>query len=307
MPAEQGKRRNLGRGLSALFGDESADYASLDQLRLSKMVPIELLSPGKFQPRQLFDDKAMASLVVSIREKGVLEPILVRRHSDQVNAFEIVAGERRWRAAQIAKLHEVPVVIKDLPDRDALEIALVENIHREDLTVLEEAEAYQRLIEEFDHTQEALAKAVGRSRSHVANMLRLLVLPRNIKKKLQSGDLTAGHARALIGSDNPIKLANTIVSKSLNVRQAEALVRRQKNKKDPARKAAQSKERKDPNTRALERDLINLLGLKVSIEERGEGGVLTIQFTSLDQLDDVLQRLTRGSGSDQGAKTISDQ
>ena len=240
MPAEQGKRRNLGRGLSALFGDESADYASLDQLRLSKMVPIELLSPGKFQPRQLFDDKAMASLVVSIREKGVLEPILVRRHSDQVNAFEIVAGERRWRAAQIAKLHEVPVVIKDLPDRDALEIALVENIHREDLTVLEEAEAYQRLIEEFDHTQEALAKAVGRSRSHVANMLRLLVLPRNIKQKLQSGDLTAGHARALIGSDNPIKLANTIVSKSLNVRQAEALVRRQKNKKDPTREAAQS-------------------------------------------------------------------
>ena len=307
MPAEQGKRRNLGRGLSALFGDESADYASLDQLRLSKMVPIELLSPGKFQPRQLFDDKAMASLVVSIQEKGVLEPILVRRHSDQVNAFEIVAGERRWRAAQIAKLHEVPVVIKDLPDRDALEIALVENIHREDLTVLEEAEAYQRLIEEFDHTQEALAKAVGRSRSHVANMLRLLVLPRNIKKKLQSGDLTAGHARALIGSDDPIKLANTIVSKSLNVRQAEALVRRQKNKKDPTRKAAQSKERKDPNTRALERDLINLLGLKVSIEERGEGGVLTIQFTSLDQLDDVLQRLTRGSGSDQGAETISDQ
>tara|TARA_B100000315_G_scaffold238080_1_gene255502 strand:+ start:1029 stop:1949 length:921 start_codon:yes stop_codon:yes gene_type:complete len=306
MPAEQGKRRNLGRGLSALFGDESADYASLDQLRLSKMVPTELLSPGKFQPRQLFDDKAMASLVASIREKGVLEPILVRRHTDQANEFEIVAGERRWRAAQIAKLHEVPVVIKDLPDRDALEIALVENIHREDLTVLEEAEAYQRLIEEFDHTQEALAKAVGRSRSHVANMLRLLILPGEIKQKLQNGDLTAGHARALIGSDDPIKLANTIVSKSLNVRQAEALVRRQKIKKDPTRKSTQSKERKDPNTRALERDLVNLLGLKVSIDERGEGGVLTIQFTSLDQLDDVLQRLTRGSGSDHGAETISD-
>jgi len=193
-----------------------------------------------------------------------------------------------------------------LPDRDALEIALVENIHREDLTVLEEAEAYQRLIEEFDHTQEALAKAVGRSRSHVANMLRLLILPGEIKQKLQNGDLTAGHARALIGSDDPIKLANTIVSKSLNVRQAEALVRRQKIKKDPTRKSTQSKECKDPNTRALERDLVNLLGLKVSIDERGEGGVLTIQFTSLDQLDDVLQRLTRGSGSDHGAETISD-
>ena len=306
MPAEQGKRRNLGRGLSALFGDESADYASLDQLRLSKMVPIELLSASRFQPRQYFDDKAMASLVASIREKGVLEPILVRRHPDRANAFEIVAGERRWRAAQIAKLHEVPVVIKDLPDHEALEIAIVENIHREDLTVLEEAEAYQRLITEFDHTQEALAQAVGKSRSHIANTLRLLVLPTDVKRKLQSGELTAGHARALIGSDNPGKLANTIVSQSLNVRQTEALVRHKNYKSNKTRKTGTKTKHKDPNTKALERDLMNLLGLKVAITEQGEGGVLTIYYTSLDQLDDVLRRLTRESVSDQEIEAAQD-
>ncbi len=301
MPADQGKRRHLGRGLSALFGDETEDYASLDKLRLSKMVPIELLAPGRFQPRRRFDEASLAALVESVREKGVLEPILVRRHPERINSFEIVAGERRWRAAQLAKLHEVPVVIKELSDRDALEIALVENLHREDLTPLEEAEAYRRLLDEFGHTQEELARAIGKSRSHIANTLRLLGLPDPVKTLLQDGVLSAGHARALIGTEDPQSLAEAIVARSLNVRQTEALVRRAKEKGEGRRRGRPPARPKDPNTAALERDLSDLLGLKVEIEERGEGGVLKIRYGSLEQLDDVLQRLTRG-GAPSGAQ-----
>src|SRR5713226_7916208 len=221
--SEDGKRRNLGRGLSALFGEESDDIAAADRQRVGKSVPIGFLRAGRFQPRHRFDDDALRALADSIREKGVLQPLLVRRHPDAANSYEIIAGERRWRAAQLAQLHEVPVVIKELDDRAALEIALVENVQREDLTALEEAEGYRRLMEEFGYTQEALGTAVGKSRSHVANMMRLLALPDPVRALVESGALTAGHARALLNAADPEGLAREIVRRGLNVRQAERL------------------------------------------------------------------------------------
>ena len=292
------RRKTLGRGLSALFGEEDAgeDLASLDKLRLAKMVPVEFLRPSRVQPRRHFDAAALAALTDSVREKGVLEPIVVRRHPDQANAYEIVAGERRWRAAQGARLHEVPVVVKELSDRDALEIALIENIHREDLTALEEADGYQRLMDEFGHTQDALSRSVGKSRSHVANMLRLLALPEAVKQRLHDGSLSAGHARALLTAENAEALAAEIVAKGLNVRQTEQLVQRGRPQAEGRQRgrARKAEAAKDPNTAALERDLGGLLGLRVRIEERGaEGGTLMIHYDTLEQLDDVLRRITR--------------
>jgi len=278
---------NLGRGLSALFQDEGEDYASLDQVRQTKMVPVEFLSPGRFQPRHRFESGDMDSLVASVRERGVLQPILVRRSPDSASSFEIVAGERRWRAAQLAQLHEVPVLVRELSDEEALEIALVENIQRADLTAIEEARGYQRLLDEFGYTNQALGKAVGKSRSHVANMIRLLDLPEPVRDMVEDGQLSAGHARALIGAADPLALARTVVTRGLNVRQAEALARAEKRPAKP-RKAPAAK---DVDTARLERDLSQLLGLKVSIELRGEGGVLAIRYDTLDQLDDVLHRL----------------
>jgi len=263
------------------------DYASLDRMRDTKTVPTEHLQPSRFQPRRRFDEEALQSLVDSIREKGVLEPILVRRHPEQANAFEIIAGERRWRAAQTAGLHELPVVIKEIDDKDVLEIALVENIQREDLTALEEAEAYQRLIDQFGHTQDALAKTIGKSRSHIANTLRLLSLPEPVKDRLQDGSLTAGHARSLLGTDDPAALAEDVVRKGLTVRQTEKLAR------GGSKAGRPPKGPKDPNTVALERDLGNLLGLRVEIESKGEMGTLKLFYSKLEQLDDVLHRLTR--------------
>jgi len=290
MAADEAKRRGLGRGLSALLGDETEDYASLDRLRLSKMVPIEFLHPGASQPRKRFDAESIASLVDSVREKGVLQPLLVRRHPEHANAYEIIAGERRWRAAQQASLPEVPVVIKELSDSEALEIALVENIQREDLTPIEEAQGFQRLIDEFQHTQEALSQAVGKSRSHIANLLRLLTLPESVQTMVNESALSAGHARALVTAEAPEALARQIVERGLNVRQAEQLVKAGK----PAVARARKSPEKDPNTAALEENLAQLLGLKVSIQVRGESGSLKIDYETLDQLDDVLHRLTNG-------------
>ncbi|QEX19898.1 chromosome partitioning protein ParB [Hypericibacter terrae] len=291
--------KKLGRGLSALLGAESADYASLDRVRLSKMVPIEQLQPGPFQPRRLFGDEELAALAESIKANGILQPILVRRRPQQPNAYEIVAGERRWRAAQRAQLHEVPVIIRDLADREALELALVENLQRENLSALEEAEGYRRLLEEFKNTQEDLAQHVGKSRSHIANMLRLLGLPSQVKALLDEGQLTAGHARVLVTAADPVGLAKQIVAQGLNVRQAERMASAAK--PTASRKSARSKPGaavRDADTLALERDLSNLLGLKVSINFDGQGsGALTIHYKSLDQLDDLLQRLTRAAGA----------
>jgi ParB family chromosome partitioning protein len=284
--AEEGRKRGLGRGLSALFGDESEEKSAFDRQRLTRGIPIEQLRPGRFQPRRVFDEDALQTLAASIRDTGVLQPLLVRRDPDDANLYEIIAGERRWRAAQMAQLHEVPAIVKELDDRSALEIALVENIQRQDLTPLEEADGFRRLMEEFSHTQEALAQAVGKSRSHVANMMRLLSLPEPVKRLVESGELTAGHARALLNAADPTGLAREIVKRGLNVRQAESLA---KTGKTPRKSAAAPA--KDADTAALERDLTEQLGLKVAVNFGGRGGSLTIHYRTLDQLDDVLRRL----------------
>jgi len=288
-------KRRLGRGLSALLGDEGADHASLEQVRGQRSVPVDKLRPGKAQPRRNFDADDLAELVASVREKGVLQPILVRRDPAGGDGWEIVAGERRWRAAQQAQLHEVPVVIRELSDRDALEIALIENLQRESLTPIEEAAAYQRLIDEYHHTQDVLAKAIGKSRSHVANTLRLLALPTEVRGLVDAGKLSAGHARALIGTDNPAALARDVVSRGLNVRQVEELVRRRRAPAPFGRKAGRpAAGAKDADTLALERSLASLLGLRVEMRLQGkgtQGGSLVIHYDTLDQLDDVLQRL----------------
>ncbi|BBK45307.1 chromosome partitioning protein ParB [Allostella vacuolata] len=285
MSREPAKRKPLGRGLSALLGEAPApalerapEHGGL------RTIPIEALRPGRFQPRRQFDEEAMRALVESIREKGILQPILVRRHGDE--GWEIVAGERRWRAAQAAGIHVVPVLVQDLDDRAALEIALVENVQRQDLTALEEAEGYQRLIDEFGHRQEDLAQAVGKSRSHIANTIRLLQLPIDVRRLLQDGALTAGHARALLGAEQAGELARRVVDLGLNVRQTEKLV--------AAAKAATEKApppELDADTRALERTLEQQLGLRVNIEHGGRGGRLVLHYRTLDQLDDVLKRL----------------
>jgi ParB family chromosome partitioning protein len=282
------KRSQLGRGLAALLGEDSGDYAELDKLRVSRVVPIEFVHPGAFQPRHRADDEHIQSLAQSIRDRGILQPILVRRHPEHANAFEIVAGERRWRAAQQAQLHEIPVVVKDFSDRDVLEIALVENLQRQDLSPLEEAEGYSRLLKEFDQTQTNLARAVGKSRSYVANMVRLLALPDSVKELVDGGALTAGHARALLNAENPDTLARQVVRQGLNVRQTEKLAQ----SKGVRTRARRHVAEKDADTLSLERDLTNLLGLKVEIKFRGGGGALIIHYGSLDQLDDILHRLS---------------
>jgi ParB family chromosome partitioning protein len=287
------RRRGLGRGLDALLGVDTQDYAELDRLRHSKQVPIELLHPNRFQPRRHFDEEQLRSLAESISAQGILQPILVRRHSESANAFEIVAGERRWRAAQLAQLHEVPVVIKDLSDREALEVALVENVQRQDLSPIEEAEGYRRLLDEFGHTQDDLARTLAKSRSHIANTLRLLTLPDAVKAMLASGELSAGHARALVGHADPLSLAEKIVASGLTVRQTEKLASGDKGTERGPRRTRE----KDPNALAVERDLELALGLRVSLDVRGGGGVLSIHYNNLEQLDDVLTRLSRATGA----------
>ena len=293
--SEQGKRKHLGRGLSALFGDEPPEGIQPPKQRDDRALPVEYLQSGVYQPRLQFDSEALQALTTSVREKGILEPLLVRALEGQPNRYEIVAGERRWRAAQAAGLHEVPVIIKDIDDREALEIALIENLQREDLTPIEEAEGYKRLIDKFARTQGDLAREIGKSRSHVANTIRLLSLPNSVRESVQDGRLSAGHARALLGADDPAAAAIAVIKKALNVRQTETMIRRER---DPSG-AVEGRGRppapeKDPNTAALERDLGNLLGLKVEIEDRGEVGTLKFHYASLDQLDDILQRITGG-------------
>ena len=291
--ADDARRKGLGRGLSALLGDEEQETTGQDIGRPTKAVPIEFIVANPTQPRKRFDEAAIDGLVESVREKGVLQPILVRPHPTETNVYQIVAGERRWRAAQRAKIHEVPVLIKDLSDRDTLEIALVENIHREDLTPIEEAEGYQRLMDEFSHTQEALANAVGKSRSHIANMLRLLGLPEEIKSMVDDGLISAGHARALIGAANAEELAHQVVQQELSVRQTEKLAQAAKqNPVDAAMgKIAKAVDQRDPDTVALESSLSSTLGLRVQLKGKGESGSVTIHYSTLEQLDSLLEKL----------------
>lgn len=302
----QAKPAPLGRGLSALFGDSDAGYqppaATMKPVpeRGQKSLPLVWLQPGKFQPRRSFDEAALKELAESIREHGVLQPLLVRPVAEK-DRYEIIAGERRWRASQIAGVHEVPVIIRELSDADALEIALIENIQRQDLSALEEADGYQRLIAEFNHTQEDLAKIIGKSRSHIANTLRLLNLPNGVKKYLQEGAITAGHARALLVAENPEELVEEIIRDKLSVREVEQRVR----KPDPiaaiatgVATATTSLRRGalvthiDANTQALEKDLTNELGLKVKLSTNADGsGAITIAYKTLDQLEELLKKL----------------
>jgi ParB family chromosome partitioning protein len=291
------KRPALGRGLSALLGEDTEDYAQLDRLRTSRTVAIHLLRPSPFQPRRHMQEAELADLAQSIAAKGVLQPLLVRRIADDPQAFEIVAGERRWRAAQMAQLHEVPIVIKELSDREALEIALIENLQRQDLTALEEAQGYRRLMDDFEHTQDALARAIGKSRSHVANTLRLLSLPDSVKRLLDDGSLSAGHARTLVGVEDADALAEQIVKRGLNVRQTERLIAQHRSQ-PAAASEPEPAPAKDADTLALERDLSALLGLKAEIRFKRGGGALVLHYSTLEQLDELLHRLRRG-GSDE--------
>jgi ParB family transcriptional regulator, chromosome partitioning protein len=293
--AEDKERRGLGRGLSALFGEEE-QAAGQPGVQVTTALPIHLVKPGKFQPRRHFDSVALETLIASVKEKGVLEPILVRESTSVEGEFEIIAGERRWRAAQAAQLHDVPVVVKELDDQEALEIALVENLHREDLSPLEEAEAYHRLMNDFGHTQDGLAKSIGKSRSHVANMLRLLNLPQSVQALLLEGKISAGHARTLVTAENPEHLAQLIISKGMSVREAEQLSKKPNTAKKlkGIRIAVDNAAGKDPNTAELENSLSDRLGLKVAIDEKGEAGVLSIHYQRLEQLDDLIQLLNRG-------------
>lgn len=302
-------KRGLGRGLSALFDDDEEDYQPLAQqkapaqandARSAEAAPakpsrpeldIDQLQPGTFQPRLTFDDATLETLSESIKTHGLLQPILVRARKDQPGKYEIIAGERRWRAAQKANLHKVPVIISTLDDSQALEVALVENLQREDLNPIDEAMGYQRLMAEFDRTQEEISKILGKSRSHIANMVRLLNLPDKVQNYLREGKLTVGHARALVTVNNPQALADEIVSKNLNVRQAEALTAQ----KGGTLKRKLTTAHKDTDTLALENDLSNMLGMKVIIETKADGrsGDLRVQFKSLDQLDELIHRLSK--------------
>jgi ParB family chromosome partitioning protein len=277
----------LGRGLSALIPDGPAPTAEQAALRT---LPVEALEPGPFQPRGGMDKASLDDLAASIREHGILQPILARPKPGAAGVYEIIGGERRWRAAQAAQLHEVPVVIRDLGDREAMAAGLVENLQRQDLNIMEEAEGYRRLLDEFGLTQESLGQAVGKSRSHVANTLRLLVLPPEVRDLVANGILSAGHARTLVTAADPGRLAAQIVARGLNVRQAEALAASQSRPKG----AAPERPGRDADVAALERDLTERLGLRISIRHQGKGGEVVIRYRDLDQLDGLVRLLSGG-------------
>ncbi len=294
------KNRGLGRGLNALFEDDEsfAAEAPLDSAPASGSqsksridVGVEQLEPSRFQPRKIFDDASISELAESIKNHGLLQPIVVRQNKDDPDLYEIIAGERRWRAAQKAQLHKVPVIVKELSDIEALEIALIENLQREDLNPVDEAMSFQRLMSEYSYTQEKLAKSLGKSRSYIANIVRLLNLPDVVLGHLERGDLTAGHARALITAKNPEELAKEIIAGGLSVRETEKLTA--DNSGAPKKSGASAKvTAKDVDTLALEKDISNTLGMRVSIDSKdGEKGKISIEFKSLDQLDTVLKRL----------------
>jgi ParB family chromosome partitioning protein len=289
------KPSRLGRGLAALIGDVGAETPAAARggetapRPAQRKVPIEFIKPNPKNPRRTFSEAELEELASSIRERGIIQPIVVRPGRGK-DSFEIIAGERRWRAAQRAKLHEVPIVVLEVSDEQALELAIIENVQRSDLNPLEEAIGYQTLVDQYKHSQDDIAGIVGKSRSHVSNTLRLLKLPESVKAYINQGKITAGHARALIGQPNPEALAHEIVSKGLNVRQIEQ-VRQEQSKSGRKGAKPAGRKRKDPNTVALERSLSDTLGLAVEISHRGRGGKLTIKYKTLDQLDDVTRRL----------------
>lgn len=284
----QQKRSSLGRGLSALMADLQTDD-SVKPASDTQLVPTEQIAPNPDQPRRIFDQTALTELADSIRTRGVIQPLIVRRHPDDANIYQIVAGERRWRAAQIAQLHELPVLVRDFSDAEMLEVAIIENIQRADLNSIDEAASYRQLMTRFGHTQEKLAEALGKSRSHIANLLRLLSLPDQVQEWVREEKLTAGHARALVTAENPTSIARRIIEKDLSVRDVEALMREKSAK--PAAKA--NKAEKDADTRALEGDLSATLKMRVQIRHVGvDGGQMVITYRDLDQLDKLCQMLS---------------
>ena len=304
MNAEIPKRKNLGRGLNALFGEQddatpavapiaapptavSTPTPATVSSTLTKL-PLDLLTPSKFQPRHRFDEESLDELAKSIAEKGVLQPLLVRPNRNLPGTYEIVAGERRWRAAQRANVHEVPVNLTDLSDSETLEVALIENLQRQDLSPVEEALSYKRLMDEFGHTPERLAEAMGKSRPHVANLLRLLTLPDSVLTMLDTGTLTMGQARPLIGLAQAEVLAKQIVKKGMSAREAERLA------KGYGKHKAVQRLMKDADTVALEQSLEKATGYKVNVSFNGKGGVVSVAYTNLEQLDDIVRRLSSG-------------
>ncbi|WP_323763798.1 ParB/RepB/Spo0J family partition protein [Marinovum sp.] len=292
---KQEKRRGLGRGLSALMADVEpapGEGAELPR-RADRMVPVERISPNPDQPRRQFTQDALQELANSIAEKGVIQPLIVRPQGE--DRYEIVAGERRWRASQMAQLHEVPVIVREFTDTEVLEVAIIENIQRADLNPVEEAMGFRQLMDRFGHTQEKLAKALGKSRSHIANLLRLLTLPDEVRDMLQQGEISAGHARALVTCENAVDLAKRVVAQGLSVRETEKLARQgpAPEPKETTTSFLSEPTGKDADTRALEGDLSAHLGLRVSVEHKAgtEGGKLVLSYTSLEQLDDLCRRL----------------
>jgi ParB family transcriptional regulator, chromosome partitioning protein len=291
------ERRGLGRGLSALMADVNLDKqperngARSSDRAADRLVPIEKLHPNPDQPRRDFSKEDLATLAASIREKGIIQPLIVRPVPNLPDEFQIVAGERRWRAAQLANLHEVPVLVRKLNDTEAIEIAIIENIQRADLNPVEEALAYRQLMDKFGHTQEKLAESLSKSRSHIANLIRLLNLPEEVLGYLRNGKLSAGHARALVPAEDPALLARQIISKGLSVRQAESLA------KNPVNKAKSTNKinvEKDADTKALEQDLSLNIGMKVTVDHnvKASNGTVTLAYNNLDQLDEICRILT---------------
>lgn len=296
-------RKGLGRGLSALLGDDrpvidtppenlSSAASNTDSASRRRRLPIEFLERNSNQPRYQFDEASLDELATSIKEKGLLQPILVREIGP--DKFQIVAGERRWRASQKAGIHEVPVMVLELTDTEVLEVAIVENIQRQDLSAIEEATAYQRLIDEFGHTQEAVSKIVGKSRSHITNLLRLLNLPQKVRDFVDAGKISMGHARALITAEDPVALARKIIDDGLSVRQTEAAAKGEavgsKKSRQP-RPGGKIGGSKDADTVALEKDLTAALSMKVTIDHAGEGGRVTIAYEDLEELDSLCSKL----------------
>jgi ParB family chromosome partitioning protein len=279
-------RSRLGRGLAALIGDSGEEGAALVRARGQKRVPIEFLRANPRNPRTVFDEVDLEELTNSVREKGIIQPILVRTVAGTADAYEIIAGERRWRAAQRAALHDVPIVTIEADDKQALEIAIIENVQRSNLNALEEALGYERLGVEFGYSQNDLAKVIGKSRPHVANTMRLLKLPDQTRKLLSSGQLSAGHARALLGATDPDAMAERVVAKGMSVRDVEKLVQRESEPREGSKRGV-----KDADTRALEKRLSDRLGLGVEVAHKGEAGEVRVRYTTLEQLDKLVALL----------------
>ncbi len=293
------RQRGLGRGLSALLGEQVTEAVPVDGSRAPvgvQMAPVESLKPNPDQPRKIFVREDLDELAASIRDKGVLQPILVRTQPGQDGVWQIIAGERRWRAAQQARLNQVPIVIREMEDVEVFEVAIIENVQRADLNPLEEADAYRALMERYGRTQDAVAGVVGKSRSHVANTLRLLQLPEEVLAYVREGKLSAGHARALVTTPNAGELAAQAYREGLNVRQIEALARRAAEgpKSTKAKSSARASSEGDADVAALQQDLADALGLKVDLSDKGGKGELTIRYATLEQLDDLCRRLMRG-------------